>query len=253
MKANVYSLDGEVIEEIKLPSVFETEYRVDLIKRAVLASMSHRIQPWGPNPMSGKRASVRWPGKGRGLARTPRTRSGRGRAAFVPNAVGGRRAHPPKVYKIRSEKINKKERRLAIKSAISMSKDPEIVKERGHRIEEVKEIPLIVEDKFEEIWKASETKEVLENLGVWKDVLRAKKKKVRAGKGKMRGRKYKKKKGPLIVVSKKAEVEKGVRNHPGVDVVAVENLSAEHLAPGTHPGRLTLWTKSAILYLEGIR
>ena len=76
--------------------------------------------------------------------------------------------------------------------------------------------------------------------------------KVRAGKGKMRGRRYKKAKGPLIVVAKNEGILLGARNHPGVDVVLVDNLGVEMLAPGTHPGRLTIWTKGAIERLREI-
>jgi large subunit ribosomal protein L4e len=78
------------------------------------------------------------------------------------------------------------------------------------------------------------------------DILRAREKKIRAGKGKMRGRKYKKKKGPLVIVSRNQGIYLGARNHPGVDIIEVENLSTEDLAPGTEPGRLVICTKSAI-------
>jgi large subunit ribosomal protein L4e len=249
MKSHVYSLEGEPTEEIILPQVFETEHRPDLIKRAVLSSISKRIQPRGTKKEAGKRHSVHYLGTNRGISRTPRLASGGQRAAFVPQAVGGRRAHPPKVEKIYAENINKKEKRLAIRSAISMSADPDVVRSRGHRIDEIKEIPLIVEDALEELEKTGEVAEVFQHLGAWQDIERARKKTIRSGKGKMRGRKYKKKKGPLLVVTRPM---KSARNLPGVDVVTVKNLGPEHLAPGTHPGRLTIWTKSAIQALERI-
>lgn len=249
MKAHVYSLEGDPLEEMELPSVFETEYRPDVIKRAVLSSISQRIQPRGTKLTAGKRHVVHYLGTNRGISRTPRLSSGSRGASFVPQAVGGRKAHPPKVEKIYAEKINKKEKRLAVRSAIAMSANFEIVKARGHHIDEVKEIPLIVEDTIEELEKTKEVAEVFQNLGVWKDVERAQKKKIRAGRGKMRGRKYKRKKGPLLVVTKSV---KSARNLPGVDVVEVSNLGAEHLAPGAHPGRLVIWTKSAIASLEEV-
>ncbi|KYK33358.1 MAG: 50S ribosomal protein L4 [Theionarchaea archaeon] len=249
MKAHVYSLEGEIQEEIELPSVFETEYRPDIIKRAVLSCISQRIQKRGTKKDAGKRHVVHYLGTNRGISRTPRMASAGRRAAFVPQAVGGRRAHPPKVEKVYAEKINKKEKQLAIRSAIAMSANQEIVKARGHRIEEVKEIPLIVEDSIEELEKTQEVRDVFLNLGAWSDCERARKRKIRSGKGKMRGRKYKKKKGPLLVVTTSA---KSARNLPGVDVVTVENLGPEHLAPGTHPGRFVIWTKSAVKALEGV-
>jgi large subunit ribosomal protein L4e len=108
---------------------------------------------------------------------------------------------------------------------------------------------LIVDDSFEELEKTQEVAEVFQNLGAWADVERASRKKIRSGKGKMRGRKYKKKKGPLVVATRSLT---SARNLPGVDVVAVHNLGPEHLAPGTHPGRLVIWTKSAVKALEEI-
>lgn len=247
MKAHVYSLEGEIQEEIELPSVFETEYRPDIIRRAVLSCISQRIQQRGCSENAGKRHVVHYLGTNRGISRTPRMASAGRRAAFVPQAVGGRKAHPPKVEKIYREKINKKEKKLAIRSAIAMSADPDVVRARGHRIAEVKEIPLIVEDSLEEVERTQEMVDVFRTLGAWADCERARRKKIRSGKGKMRGRKYKKKKGPLLVVTKSV---KSARNLPGVDVVTVTNLGPEHLAPGAHPGRFIIWTRSAVEALE---
>ncbi|MCJ7560718.1 50S ribosomal protein L4, partial [Candidatus Bathyarchaeota archaeon] len=80
--------------------------------------------------------------------------------------------------------------------------------------------------------------------------------KIRAGKGKRRGRKMKQAVGPLIVVVENKGLADAASNIPGVDIVTVNNLNTEMLAPGTHPGRLTLWTNGAIerldkLYGEG--
>jgi len=249
---NVYSLEGEVTEKIEVPKIFSTEKREDLIKRAVLASITHRIQPYGTYTEAGKSTTAESPGKNRGISRVPRMKSGPRRAAFVTSAVGGRKAFPPKVEKVYKEKINKKERRLAIASAIAFTSDKNIVLARGHRIDNIKELPLVIEDEFEKVKKTSETREIFKTLGIWDDVLRAKKKKIRAGKGKMRGRKYKRKKGPLIVISKNLGIFYGARNHPGVDIVQVRNLGAEYLAPGAQPGRLVIWTKSAFKELDSL-
>jgi len=57
----------------------------------------------------------------------------------------------------------------------------------------------------------------------------------------------------LVVVSRAdAPLASAVRNFPGVDVVAVENLSMLVLAPGGVPGRLTLWTVPAVEKLRGL-
>ena len=249
MKAKVLSLSGEVVEEIELPEVFEEEYRPDIIKRAVLAIQSHRRQPYGTNPLAGvDYAWENW-GPGYGYARVPRWKLG-SRAVVVPQAVGGRRAHPPKVQKKWAEKINKKEKRKALRSAIAATANPELVMERNHIFEG--ELPKIVVDDLESVKKTKEVIEVFKAIGVYADVERAKEtKRVRAGKGKMRGRRYVMKKSVLLVVGRDDGVIKAAKNLPGVDAVLVKDLNVELLAPGCKAGRLTVWTKSAIEYLRG--
>jgi len=257
MKANVFSTDGKPVGEVELPSAFETEIRPDLIRRAVLSAQTARLQPWGPDEMSGKRTTAETWGKGFGVARVRKVKGTRypaaGRGAFVPFTVGGRRAHPPKVEKVLRERINKKERRLAIRSAIAATGNPRLVKSRGHVVGGVLQLPLVVVDDLESITRTREVKKVLENLGMWKDVERASKGvKVRAGRGKMRGRRYRERVGPLIVVSQDRGISRGARNLPGVDVVNVRRLSAELLAPGGNPGRLTVWTRGAVEKLGAV-
>ncbi|MBK5191252.1 MAG: 50S ribosomal protein L4 [Methanosarcinales archaeon] len=253
-KAKVLDLSGNFIKEIALPRVFTEEYRPDLIKRAVLAMQSNRLQPKGTDPLAGRRTSAESWGTGRGAARVPRITDGR-RAARVPQAVGGRRAHPPKTEKVLTKKINKKERRKAIKSAIAATINPERVRNRGHRFSDEVELPIVIEDSFASLEKTSEVEAFLKTIGVWDDVLRAKERKVRAGKGKMRGRRYKSKKSVLIVISREEELTEdkkittSAKNLPGVDVSYAEELNAELLAPGTHPGRLTIWTESSLTKL----
>lgn len=253
-KAKVLDLSGNFIKEITLPQVFSEEYRPDLIKRAVLAMQSNRFQPKGTDPLAGRRTSAESWGPGRGAARVPRITDGR-RAARAPQTVGGRRAHPPKTDKVLTKKINKKERKKAIKSAIAATINPERVRNRGHRFSEDVELPIVVEDSFASLEKTSEVEEFLKAIRVWDDVLRGKERKVRAGKGKMRGRRYKSKKSILIVISREEEetedkkIRKSAKNLPGVDVSYAEELNAELLAPGTHPGRLTIWTESSLTKL----
>lgn len=245
-KVNVYSLKGEVTDEIELPEIFEEAYRPDVIKRAVISSQTARIQPWGANPMAGKRTTAESFGSGRGVAMVPRVK-GSSKAGFVPQAIGGRKAHPPRVNTIYHEKINKKERVLAIRSAIAATADKDLVAERGHKVEDLEQVPFIVDDELETIKTAKETREIFKDLGIMDDILRAKKgRKIKSGKGKLRGRKYRTPKGPLVVVGNDRGIKLGARNHAGVEVVEVENINAELLAPGTHAGRLTIYTKSAI-------
>ncbi len=260
MDVPIISKDGEK-GKIKLPEQFNEEVREDLIKKAFLAIMSHKRQPYGAWPMAGK-TYVAWTSKrrkdyrgsyGYGISRTPRkvlTRRGRRFywvGAFAPNTVGGRRAHPPKAEKIWEWKINKKERRKAIRSAMAATMIKELVQERGHKVPD--NYPFII-DGIEEISKTKELVQILENLGFKEELERARKKKIRAGKGKNRGRPYKRKKSILIVADNIDNLSKAAENIPGIDIVHVRNLNVELLAPGSHAGRLTLYTKQAINVLE---
>lgn len=252
MKVNVYSMEGEVTGDIELPAIFNEEYRPDIIKRAVISSQTARIQPWGNDPLAGKRTTAESWGSGRGAAMVPRIKNG-ARAAFIPLAVGGRQAHPVRSEKNHHEKINIKERRFAIRSAVAATTNKDLIEKRGHETGDIEQFPIVVEDDICSVKSTKETREIFKNLGVYDDIERAKNgKRIRAGRGKTRGRKYKKPKGPLLVVGEDNGIKLGARNHAGVDVVCVENLNAELLAPGTHAGRLTIFTKSAIEKLGGL-
>jgi len=252
VKVKIYTLKGKpkAKETVELSDVFNTGVRADLIKRAVLASQSTRYQPQGVDWYAGKRTSAFSYGTGRDLARLPRVKGSRhqtaGRGAIVPMAVGGRTAHPPIVEKNLVKKINKKERRKALASAIAATGNKELVEARGHKTEGVPQIPLVVDDALEGLDTAAEAREVFMKLGVWNDIQRAKETTIRAGRGKLRGRKYKKKKSVLIVVGEDKGISLGAGNFPGIDIVEAKVLGVEDLAPGTHPGRLTIYTKSAV-------
>lgn len=264
---NVYSLDGKVVRSVDLPGVFNTQYRPDVIRRAVKSAQANRRQPYGPFEFAGMRHVVSWPGKGRGMARTPRLNHGGGRGAFAPNTPGGRRAHPPRPEKDWSEKINKKEKALALHSAIAAVAKADIVRARGHRVAEGITLPLIVDDGFESLFDSiakdykkdnkrpaftKETVKVLEALGLADEMARARDGiHQRAGRGKMRGRRYRCPTSILFVVSDAEKAGKCLRNLPGVDVVTPHRLNVELLAPGGDAGRLTVFTEAALKTLGG--
>ncbi len=252
MKTNVFDIYGNKIEEIELPEIFNYPVRPDLILRAYLAIYSKKFQPKGKSPAGGKKYVVESPGTGYDMSRVSRTGGGFGTTRFVALAVGGRKVRAPKSDKVIIEKINKKEKINALKSAIAATADPVLVQMRGHRLGDVKSLPIVVSDDLEEIAKTREVIDALVKLGIEEDLLRVKEgKRIRAGKGKRRGRKYKRKKGPLIIVSNpNAPIIRAARNIEGVDVVPVNKLSVIHLAPGGFPARLTIWTKSAIMNIQ---
>ncbi|CAI50519.1 50S ribosomal protein L4 [Natronomonas pharaonis DSM 2160] len=242
MKATVRDLDGDDAGEVELPAVFETDYRPDLIKRAVLAAQANRIQDTGTDEYAGLRTPAESPGSGRGMAHVPRQN---GRAREVPQAVSGRPAHPPKAEKDRGLDINTKERKLATRSAIAATANADRVEERGHEFDEETDLPLVVSDEFEDLVKTQEAVDVLEALGVYDDIERAEDgKTVRAGRGTTRGRKYTEPKSVLVVTSDDQSL--AARNLAGSDVATADEVNVEDLAPGTQAGRLTLWTESAL-------
>jgi len=263
MKVDVFDLQGQAKEKIDLPKVFSEPVREDLIRRAVLVTFSKQRQPYGVDPMAGKRTSAHYHGvrrdrysmMNREMARMPRLHgklSGHlmWRSRFVPQTTGGRQAHPPKVEKIWELKINDRERQKAIRSAIAATALKEMVAKRGHRIDLIKELPIVVDDKINEISKTKDVIEFLKKIGLEKELERISERKVRKGRGKLRARKYKKRIGPLFVVTEDKGISKAVKNIQGVNVCRPQNLSAVYLAPGAAAGRLTIWSRSAIENLK---
>ncbi|ABL77639.1 50S ribosomal protein L4 [Thermofilum pendens] len=249
LEVPVYDLNGAAVERIKLPSFFKSPVRPDLIRRVYIALFTSRLQPKGTDPLAGLRTTAESLGVGHGIARVARIKGGL-RAARVVQAVKGRRAHPPRVEKIIREEVNRKEKRKALLSALAAVASRDFVLKRGHVVPDIP-LPVVVADDLESISKARDLRAFLEKLGLWKDVERAQTNtRVRAGKGKMRGRRYKKPKSLLIVVGEARGIELAARNMPGVDVVTYKELSVLHLAPGGNPGRLTVFTKSAVKGLE---
>jgi len=166
--------------------------------------------------------------------------------------VKGRVTHPPRVDKRISKAVNKKERRLATRSAIAATAMKEIVKARGHILSETVSLPLVVSDDIQAIDSAGAVRTMMQSIGVWDDVMRVvDSKKTRGRRRRTRGKGVRQAIGPLIVVSNDERIGKAARNLPGVEVVTVDSLGAEMLAPGTHPGRLTIWSESALKLLGG--
>jgi large subunit ribosomal protein L4e len=258
MNIKIFTKEGTEKGTIALPEQFNETPRKDLVKRAVLVIQARARTPYGAYPEAGKRASAyvskrRRDYKGTygiGQSRTPRKSLSRNGTrfnfvgAFAPQTVGGRQAHPPKASKIWTQKINEAENRKAIRSALASTMIAETVKARGHKIPAI--YPFALSDEFNSIKKTADLKKTLIKLGFEAELKRASVVKIRAGKGKTRGRKHKTRKGILFVVASESELTKSARNIPGTDVVLVENINVELLAPGTDMGRATLFTESAI-------
>ncbi len=265
MKASCFDLQGNKAKTVELPEQFTEEFRPDLIMRAFLASQSASRQPYGAYIKAGQRSSAELSRRrrdfktayGHGISRVPRkTIWRRGTqfgwvGAFAPMTVGGRRSHPPKAYKILEKGINKKEKKKALRSALAATTMPEIVKQRGHLFAE---LSVVLDSKIEAIAKTKEIEHIFMKLKLDHELARVAERKVRHGRGKMRGRKYKTKTGPLIVVGDTCPLLKAAQNIPGVDVATVKGLRIYLLAPGGVPGRLTLYSEQALdkLHKEGL-
>ncbi len=241
MKATVYSLDGKALKQIDLPEVFQTPHREDLIKRAVLSEESKLYQPKGNYRFAGLETSARYRGrkedygtvKNKGIPHLPHEvlPGGQiGKVKRVPHAVKGRRAHPPKPQKIIVELINKKEHMLALASALAFSADRDTVCKRAHRDIGIA-LPIVIDSSFEKIAKTKDAGKVFEALKLDGFVTKAKKTGTKSA---------------LVVVSNSSKSIRAAANLAGVDVVKVSDLSVKHLAPGTHPGRITLFSESAL-------
>lgn len=245
-EAYVFDANGEKVEEITLPAVFGLPVRKDLIRRAFLSAFTAMLQPKGRDPLAGKRTTARSWGVGRGLARVPRLPNGR--AAFISFARGGHAAFPPRPDERIHERINRREKAYAIASALAATARVEFVRERGHVFQQERLPVVLIDDVEDKISKAKEAKELLMKLGLWSDIVRSYERiRIRAGRGKMRGRRYVEPRSILFVVSSYDKpLAKAVRNFPGVDIATPNNLSILHLAPGGVPGRLTVFTRSAL-------
>ncbi len=239
----VFDIEGKPSGEVSVPVVFDTQLRLDLIRKASLPKQSPRFQPQGRNLMAGKRTTAESFGVGRGISRVPRVGGHgplSGTGAFAPGTMGGRSAFPPVTLKKLVKEVNRKERRLALRSAIAASASDQIVRKRGHKFDSERRLPIVVNDEVEKFSKSSEARRFLSSLGVWDDLVRVRKsKRIKAGHRVHAA-------GPLMVLRDNRTALRAFRNVEGITVARADDLSVEMLAPGTHPGRLAIWSESAL-------
>lgn len=259
MKTTTYSITGTKEGEVELPNVFSTPFRKDLIHKAYTNLNSHKFQPQGRHPTAGMDVVARSndPPTGQGVSRIAKMRGGgggrQGQAGGVASVRGGRQAHPPKVEKVIYKKLNKKENRLALCSAIAATAKKELVESRGHKVDKIESFPLVVSNDIETITKASEMFKVLESLGLMQDVRRLEARKSRTGKAALRGRSKKIGKSVLFVTKNATKISKACGTFPGVEARAAKDLSVLDLAPGSDPIRLTVYSKEAMEEIAKIK
>merc|ERR1711939_1129167 len=228
---HVRKLDGGAADgTLTLPYVFTAPIRTDVVQQVHKSMAKNRRQPYAVSKEAGHQTSAESWGTGRAVARIPRVGGGgthrSGQAAFGNMCRGGRMFAPTKTWRKWHVKVNLNQKRFAVVSAVAATALPSLVMARGHRIEGIA--------------AHADAAKVISS------------KKVRAGRGKSRGRKYAQRRGPLIVYGEDKGVCKAFRNIPGVETSNVRSLNLLQLAPGGHLGRFVIWTESAFGLLDEV-
>ena len=160
---------------------------------------------------------------------------------------------PTKVWRKWHRKINKNQRRYATCSALAATAIPALVMARGHRIDNIGEVPLVVDNAIEKLTKTKDATMLLKALNAYADVERSKySRKVRPGKGKMRNRRYIVRRGPLVIYNEDNGITRAFRNLSGVDLLKVDRMNLLLLAPGGHLGRFCIWSRAAFDKLDDL-
>ncbi|KAK0727229.1 60S ribosomal protein L4-like protein [Lasiosphaeria miniovina] len=246
-----------------LPKVFGAPIRPDIVKHVHTGMAKNKRQPYSVSEKAGHQTSAESWGTGRAVARIPRVSGGgthrAGQAAFGNMCRSGRMFAPTKIWRKWHVKINQGQKRFATASALAASAVAPLLMARGHQVATVPEVPLVVDSaSFSNAAyaKTSAALGLLEAVGAGDDIAKVKgSKKLRAGKGKLRGRRHRQRRGPLVVYSPEvdgSELVKGFRNIPGVETCPVESLNLLQLAPGGHLGRFVIWTSAAIKQLDSV-
>mmetsp|Transcript_32363 Transcript_32363/g.103186 ORF Transcript_32363/g.103186 Transcript_32363/m.103186 type:complete len:399 (+) Transcript_32363:1940-3136(+) len=256
-QVTVYSSAGEATTQVGLPGVFRAPIRPDLVEFVHTQMAKNGRQAYAVSMKAGHQTSAESWGTGRAVSRIPRVQGGgtqrSGQGAFGNMCRSGRMFAPTKTWRKWHRKINLQQRRYAVSSAVAASASTPLVMARGHKITEVPELPLVVANEEDAIAKTKEAVAMFEALGCRADLDHAEhSKKLRAGKGKMRNRRYTLRKGPLVVYDDEANLAKAVRNLPGVELCRVDRLNLLLLAPGGHLGRLVVWTEKAFKKLDAL-
>src|SRR3989344_2237134 len=259
MKVNLLDVNGKKIKEITT-TLFEEPIREDIIFKVVEAEKI--IQPYATAYLAGmnrsasgnipRRRHVWKSDRGKGMSRLPKKifwRRGTQfscEATIIPSAKGGRRAHPPKGH-VNLKKINKKEMKKALLSALSYSNSIEYLKEKYSTLKEKKidmTLPIVVEDKIFELKSKERLDSMKKVLGDFYPVS-IQKTNVRPGIGKMRGRKNKKNAGLLFVTGKNEKMKM-----TGIDIIQSDRLIVSDIA--NNGARITIFSENAIKELENL-
>jgi large subunit ribosomal protein L4e len=250
---SVYKFDsstGEKEGTMPMPVPLMAPLRPDLVRLVHMGISKNKRQAYAMSYRSGYQTAAESWGTGRAVARIPRVPGGgthrSGQAAFGNMCRGGGMFNPTQTWRRWHRKVNTTQKRHAMVSALAASALPPLVMARGHRVDDISELPLVVSDGAQSITKTKQALDMLEKLGCGPELSKVNaSKKLRGGKGKMRDRKYTMRRGPLVVYAEDSGISRAVRNLPGVDHANVNRLNLLQLAPGGNFGRLVIYTEGA--------
>ncbi|GLT79305.1 hypothetical protein SLA2020_507980 [Shorea laevis] len=159
----VQSLEGDMATDatptVQLPDVMKASIRPDIVSFVHSYISKNSRQPYAVSKRAGDQTSAESCGTGRAVSRIPCVPGGgthrAGQGAFGNMCRGGRMFAPTKFWRRWHRKINVTMKRYAVVSAIAASAIPSLVTARGHRIESVSEMPLVVSDSVESVEKTS--------------------------------------------------------------------------------------------------
>lgn len=251
------SESGEAQGQTAMPGVFTAPIRTDVVHFVHTNMSKNRRQPYAVNESAGHQHSAESWGTGRAVSRIPRVSGGgngrSGQGAFGNMCRKGRMFAPTKVWRHWNRRINKNQRRYATASALAASALPALVEARGHRIGDLPQVPLVVDDGIESMTSTRSAVSLLKTVGAFDDVEKSRdSRKIRPGHGKWRNRRHVQRRGPLVVYSNDKGIVKAFRNIPGVDLCSVNALNLLQLAPGGHVGRFIVWTQPAFEKLDAL-
>lgn len=253
---SVYSKENAVVGSVPMPAVFTAPIRDDTVQFVHSNMAKNRRQAHGVFWKAGHQHSAESWGTGRAVARIPRIggsgTSRSGQAAFGNMCRKGRLFAPLKTWRKWHRKVNMNQKRHAVASALAAAAVAPLVLARGHNVNAVPELPLVIDTLNVESTKALLAS--LHAVGATNDLARVRaSKSSRAGSNKQRYSRFKMAKGPLVVYGDENPlVKRTARNLPGVDTCSVHRLNLLQLAPGGHLGRFVIFTKDAFSHLNQV-
>jgi len=252
---SVYTKEAKITEQIAMPAVFTAPIRDDTVQFVHHNMAKNRRQAHGVARNQGHQHSAESWGTGRAVARIPRIGGSgthrSGQAAFGNMCRKGRMFAPLRVWRKWHRKINTNQKRHAVASAVAASACAPLVLARGHDVNDVPELPLVLDSLNVDSTKALLA--CLNKIGASSALRHSRQKHHRAGAGKMRYSRFTVSKGPLIVYGdENPQLKRTARNLPGVDSCSVHRLNLLQLAPGGHLGRFVIYTKDAFAALDKI-